>query len=91
MNITVTQDHIDKGVVSSCALCPVSLALLAIGYEQVTVFLHLCSFLSKAEGKIFHCKLPTIVTDFIVKYDKREPVSPFSFQLIPHDVRGISN
>lgn len=79
--VTVTQDHIDHGKKSDCALCPIALALCNLGYLDVEVhgtFVRL----PVVRGRLF-IDLPEVATDFIDQFDAHGAigVSPIEFDL----------
>ncbi len=79
--VTVTQDHIDSGKKSDCALCPIALALVEMGYLDVEVhgtFVRL----PVVSGRLF-MDLPEVAVDFIGHFDTHGAigVSPFEFDL----------
>lgn len=85
MNINVTQEHIDKGEVGDPGACPVALAMLDAGVENPLVgpsqIFYGPQSLSKPRGTI---KPDHELKAFIVGFDTKEEVAPFSF-VIPDD------
>jgi len=86
MLINVTQDHIDRGVASSPETCAVSLAIRE-SYETCHV---VGTFESKImvlivdkQGDVFSLKMstPDAVREFLVAFDTKKPVRPFSFKM----------
>lgn len=80
MMISVTAEHITKGVAHKCEFCPVALALKdATGIEWTV---GLIGALSVNGGKCYEIELlPLKVRIFILDFDKGEHVDPFEFDL----------
>jgi hypothetical protein len=79
MTINVTQEDIDKGVrrISDC--CPVALSLFRLGYTGITVEHDEVFLTTEHDDYVF--ALPDTVAEFIRDFDRRDEVSPFSFEL----------
>jgi len=82
MKVTVTQQHIDKGVKGSCGFCPIALAIKeAFNTDYVLV----ASDLDIGES-IRDFPTPEEVQQFYCDFDRGQPVQPFTFEL-----KGIDN
>ena len=77
MKIEVTQEDINKGAPYRPSTCPVALAIsrrlhdkrnVLVGYHTVLI-----------DGRLYD--FPPEATNFIVRFDDREPVQPFKFKL----------
>lgn len=80
ITVNVTQEHIDKGRAGNCILCPVAMALVNAGCDNVAVTYSRAHF--NYQGP--HPKrmwLSTQTIQFISDFDVNRPVSPFSFDL----------
>ena len=76
MKIKVTQEHIERGVVKDCDVCPVALAMQeAMEDDKVRVF---STYIETSEGNYI---TPESVGDFIDNFDEGLPVKPFEFEL----------
>lgn len=76
MKIKVTQEHIDKGVVSNCNRCPVALAVQeALANDSATVG---SSFIHTGIKSI---EMPEEVYNFVHDFDAFLSVKPFEFEL----------
>lgn len=78
VNVEVTEKDIAEGVRHSCANCPVAIAAsraLARPVETSYFYLHF-------GPPLFLCsKLPSVVREFVVAFDRQGSVAPFSFPL----------
>jgi hypothetical protein len=79
LTINVTQKHIDAGEHCECKSCPVALALKEAGATDVIVGFGQMAF--SFNGKGYQIPAPHAIADFIYHFDKRSPVSPFTFTL----------
>lgn len=76
MKIEVTQEDIDKGLRFSSLLCPISLAVQrCLNIPSCKVIPGMISFGNNEYD------LPDPVNRFIVAFDTRRPVQPFTFEL----------
>jgi len=85
MIIKVEQKHIDKGIKTSCHLCPVALAIADSGCieegQQVTVGTITASIRWGEEGmSLKTCRLPDFVGDRIRRFDCTGDMFPFDFE-----------
>jgi hypothetical protein len=81
--IAVTAEHITEGKRGDCEICPVALAArLAfpdaglIRVDQETLFVH-------QDGRITEYDLPAEAWRFVIAFDRRNAVEPFSFTVSP--------
>lgn len=83
MKVSVTQDHIDRGIGSDCGKCPVALALEGCGMERVKIMDEAdeVSFFYPKLNKTVRLLVPGKVYDFVVEFDCGQPVFPFEFEL----------
>lgn len=80
--ITVTEDHIRRGLRQSNQYCPIALAAKDAGVEYVSVFprgFTCWSIRTQWEGQPI--PLPPVAAQFAERFDKELPVAPFSFAL----------
>jgi hypothetical protein len=79
ITVTVTQAHIDKGDIQSCASCPIALALSAMGEHYIVD----CAALYRnSAGKYdWVARLPDSAIRFINDFDSGFPVEPFAFEV----------
>jgi hypothetical protein len=73
--IEVKEHHILKGRRRCALFCPVALALRDIGMSEPVVATKELTYRDKL------IPLPQNVKDFIYKFDRREDVAPFTFEL----------
>ncbi len=81
MLIQVTQEHIDEGIVYDCEVCPIALAinrLLKLGLKTVIVA---TVIICNSDRELCRCNYPDEARDFINRFDRLDPVKPFSFEL----------
>jgi hypothetical protein len=86
MRITVTQDDIDNGFRGTACACPVARAVgRAFGVpplvNQVSVGWSIGIRQSPADRYMTWYALPDVADDFIRKFDTKQPVEPFAFEL----------
>lgn len=83
MTIRVTQDHIDRGRQSNCALCPVALALQeALGDPLIRAGVSRWGHFKDNEGAFdWSLPLPGAVGRFIVLFDACRGGEPFEFEI----------
>lgn len=78
MVINVTGRHIAGGKRSDCNYCPIALAFKEAGLNiQVGSY-----FIHRSPDDLENAsELPNAVCDFIRKFDRGQPVQPFSFEI----------
>ena len=76
--IEVTQEDIDKGNRLAPCSCPVALAISRATNKCAIVSSQDVSFQAYGGGFVY---FDAIVRDFINKFDGRQPVQPFKFDL----------
>lgn len=74
--VNVTAEHIANGRRGDCRSCPVALALRDAGVQGASVGLYFLMWDNKQA--VPH---PLAVAAFIDRFDRRQPVAPFSFTL----------
>lgn len=84
MLVKVTQKHLDEGEPCSCANCPVSLAIKEAFVKEKLLgcrvsSTHVAAFFNK---QTVCSQLPQEVTHFVLKFDLKEKVEPFEFELV---------
>lgn len=79
MTITVTQEDIDKGVISSCVACPIALAVGRFMPDSGFIVCANAIDFTSPLGDLIH--LPIEAVKFISDFDKGRPVQPFTFEL----------
>ena len=77
--VSVTHEHIEKGLLKSCTLCPIALALRALGdqYSYVVGDRYLYNIHQEIVAL-----LPEEARAFIVRFDAGDYVEPFEFEVI---------
>jgi hypothetical protein len=84
MKITVTQEHIDKGVRVNGYSCPITLALRDAGFVRPCVGIHRC-YVSKKRFWFGYSRydgtLPSNAVEFVRNFDVCNPVEPFTFEI----------
>ena len=78
--INVTQDHINKGSRGQCRNCPIALALLDNGFENVAVFEGVIDTYHKEYGYWYYY-IPPELQEIINNYDKTGKMDPLEFEL----------
>lgn len=78
MKIKVTQEHIDKGAIGDCSLCPIALALKENGFNDFLV--DSSAIFNKEHTLYMH--LPFELIMWIKNFDKGKQVEPFEFDFI---------
>ena len=92
VTINVTREHIAKGKPFSTRFCPVALAVKEIASERMEVETSSVGvvtstfsvyFVHYTEKEVFryHIPLPYDAEKFILDFDNRKPVYPFSFDI----------
>jgi hypothetical protein len=87
MKINVTQTYIDRGTPEVGDECPIALAVKdQTGYTNVNVHSEInhaivITHWSDGESEEFVRMLPTAAREFIEKFDHRQPVEPFEFEI----------
>lgn len=83
LEVTVNQDHINRGRPNACHACPVALALLdalnAGPADYITVGRERIELRSAFLGSTEHYALPEKVTNWIWAFDAGEEVKPITF------------
>lgn len=83
MKITVTQEHINRGIVKSAYQCPIAQALQAKKKRSVIVGPDQFSFLGNDPLQpwvnVIHYTLPKVAQKFISAFDSGIPVQPIEF------------
>ena len=81
MKIEVTQKDIDNGVQGECQSCPIALAFKRnSNIKRVYVNTKSIDVLHYGIG-VKSYELPKKAKTFIKRFDRQEPVKPFSFEL----------
>ena len=81
MKIEITQKDIDNGVQGECLLCPIALAFKRSSNFK-RVYVHCKSIQVFKHGKgVKTYELPKKAQTFVRRFDRQEPVKPFSFEL----------
>jgi hypothetical protein len=78
MKITVTQEHIDKGIREDCTACPIALALRERGFDKYSVGRYA---IYPNWGRRGAVGLSRAAVRFTREFDQGLPVQPFSFNL----------
>ena len=87
MKIRITEQHISEGI-SHCEKCPIALALIDNGFDNVCVISDEFTGVDKT-GQPWSYALPWVCRVFIDLFDKGENVEPFDFDIIEHPVSGL--
>lgn len=88
VKIQVTQEDINNGIKFKCESCPVALAIKRLLKPNVKVLVgDIISFMTNDSSEWKDVVTPERVWDFLVQFDNKRPVQPFSFELdIPEDI-----
>ena len=82
MKIEVTQKDIDEGVQGECTLCPIALAFKrSSNFKRVYVNGKSIDVWNRCDQGIQTYELPKKAQTFVKRFDRQEPVKPFSFKL----------
>lgn len=82
MKIEVTQKDIDNGVQGECQLCPIALAIKSTSnFKRVYVNGKFIEVWHRGNQGIKTYELPKKAQTFVKRFDRQEPVKPFSFEL----------
>lgn len=82
MLVHVTQEDIDNATAKSCTYCPVAIAMTKILAEGLTVHVLTQGMkIWKMDDGWWRTQNPPEVVQFIKAFDRRDPVSPFSFEV----------
>ena len=79
MTITITQDHINRGVPCDGGSCPIALALFDVYPHATTISVGLDYAVVREDGIARKFILTDEAEAFMASFDYREPVSPMSF------------
>jgi len=79
--ITVTAEHIARGVADSCDHCPVALAIREALPHGPGLWVDSAHVTVGKPGHWTEVDLPDTVTHFIEAFDGGDPVRPFTFDL----------
>lgn len=72
INITVTQEDVDKGIGGDCSSCPVAIALLrSLNDDTYQVDVQLSEITIRSFDATYTTKTPGIIEDFIEFFDNR--------------------
>lgn len=104
MKITVTQEDIREGARANCLKCPIALALeralkplleLDIWYRVQVNEDNVEITNTGAESGRFAALLPEEAEEFIRRFDNRQPVEPFEFELnlgwLESEIKELNN
>ena len=81
--ITVTADHISRGVKKDCGSCPVALAISdGVGGGGAWVSNSRLEY-HAPDGRLIKARTPRSVQRFVVSFDQWLTVKPFRFRLNP--------
>jgi len=78
-SITIEQKHIDQGVSGNCYLCPIALALLSNGAEEVSINSTRGRY--KIEGDVFWFHMPWSLRVFVWNFDRGIAVNTGTFKI----------
>ena len=73
--------HIREGERGDCHTCPVSLAMIEVGFEEVTSGQRTITVRDTGTGELVEYETPPEVARFIINFDSFSKVSPFQFTL----------
>lgn len=90
--IHVTQEHINGGVCRRPSSCAIARALLSVLRPNLTVNCSQCGFSIIENHDVVYSAspMPEEVSNFITRFDRKQPVKPFEFEVeIPNEyLRG---
>lgn len=82
MKIEVTQKDIDNGVQGECQSCPIALAFKRTSNsKRVYVNTKSIDVCHRGNQGVKTYELPKKAQTFVKRFDRQEPVKPFSFEL----------
>lgn len=81
MKISVTQEHIDKGVPAKTDCCALTLAFRDSGFPKAIVGIVLAYPMNNDDGVLSCILLPREAIDFRNSFDTGKPVKPFTFEV----------
>ena len=82
MKISITQDHIDRGIRFNCSRCPAALAIIeATGREVEVSISWVWLHEKKYERAARRIRISPEVSQFMREFDVGLPVLPFDFEL----------
>ena len=79
VEINVTKKDIGNGVCSAPGNCPVALAAIRTGFDQVAVLGDCMDF--QSDENYYAIGLPLVAKKFIYAFDEQQPVKPFKFRI----------
>lgn len=82
LRISVTEDHIKRGIAQNCHLCPVALALCDAGFDDVAVGPKVIRI-----GKEI-VPTPIEVRIFVMNFDTHQNTIPMEFDLDTSSLHG---
>ena len=90
--VSLTEEHIAKGVPGEGCLCPVALAIEDCShYRGVHVYSEVVCY-ELGGNRVFEVDLPDEAREFIRSFDDGDPVNPITFKLDePPDESGDSS
>lgn len=80
--IKVTQDHINKGQPHAACYCPIALAMLGMGFDDIEVVSNRVS--GEIDGSYYGADLPVEARSFVLTFDddpRDESLQPFEFEV----------
>lgn len=81
IEILVSKDDIKNGIRNKSDCCPVALALKRSGYKVINVWGHRASFLDPTTNEMVFRDFPSNLREFIIKFDRKEKVTPHAFYI----------
>jgi len=80
MLVQVTKAHIDQGIRGEPSRCPISLAIIDLGYEVARTGWTRCSMKkTRTSDETFRYYLPPEAQSFVHAFDHRHEVKPIRF------------
>ena len=80
--IKVTQGHINKGEPHAACYCPIALAMIDMGFEDIEVVSNRAS--GELDGSYYGTDLPVEAQIFVVSFDENPTsafIKPFEFEV----------
>ena len=93
MQITITQDQIQRGQITDSSQCPAAIAIREATGLMVNVYPVSGAYFSRSgglfsKGRVWHSEIPRNLADFIIDFDARRPVKPLTFEISVPELTG---
>lgn len=86
MLVTVTAEHIFRGIKKSCSRCPIALAVRDLFPNAELIGAHPKHVNVYENQRVRHFDLPEVAKEFINSFDGCWSVEPFSFEMTEREI-----